>query len=218
MLGNSFPVGPGLQTTEKLPKIFGLSTIKEYVMHTVFCTGILQVIISNGMASASAVLSSSFMHAWRLFQLRVCAGWMGLQEHTGQFNLMQGREELQGMWAQPTKARAFSQNFSRTQMSHTHPECQAGVRACVRAVCVCVCVCLCVCVCARGCVCVCVSVCVCVRVCVCVCVCVCVLCARVCVCVHVCVCVRVLVFASMWFPGLAVLVLSLSKSLRAVVW
>ena len=34
MLGNSLPVGPAQQTNNrKLPKIFGLSTMKEYVMH-----------------------------------------------------------------------------------------------------------------------------------------------------------------------------------------
>ena len=51
MLGNSLPVAPAQQTPE-LPKTFGLSTIKEYVMHIslhkVF-PGMLEVIISNGM-------------------------------------------------------------------------------------------------------------------------------------------------------------------------
>ena len=39
---------------QKLPKIFGLSTTKEYVMHIFLhkvLPGILQVIISNGMVS-----------------------------------------------------------------------------------------------------------------------------------------------------------------------
>ena len=51
MLGNSLPGGPAQQTTE-LPKLFPLSTRKEYVMHFLHKVfpGILQVIISNGMA------------------------------------------------------------------------------------------------------------------------------------------------------------------------
>ena len=52
MLGNSLPVGSDQQTTENFPKIFGLSTIEEYVMHICLhkvCPGILQVIISNGL-------------------------------------------------------------------------------------------------------------------------------------------------------------------------
>ena len=55
MLGNSLPDWASWscpRNNRKLPKIFGLSTIKDYVMHNflheVF-PGIFQVIISNGM-------------------------------------------------------------------------------------------------------------------------------------------------------------------------
>ena len=55
MLGNSLPDWASWscpRNNRKLPKIFGLSTKKEYVMHNflheVF-PGIFQVIISNGM-------------------------------------------------------------------------------------------------------------------------------------------------------------------------
>ena len=52
MLGNSLPIGPAQLTTETYLKLFGLSTIKEYVTHIFLhkaFPGILQVIISNGM-------------------------------------------------------------------------------------------------------------------------------------------------------------------------
>ena len=52
MFGNYFPVGSAQQNNRKLPKIFGLPTIKEYVMHIclhkVF-PGMLRIVMSNGM-------------------------------------------------------------------------------------------------------------------------------------------------------------------------
>ena len=66
MLGNSLPDRANWfcpRNNRKLPKIFGLSTIKEYDMHNflheVF-PGIFQVIISNGMV-LTQIVSSVFL-------------------------------------------------------------------------------------------------------------------------------------------------------------
>ena len=58
MLSNSLPVGPAQQTAEKLPEIFGSSTIKDYDMR-IFAynfSGILQVIISNRLVQANTMI------------------------------------------------------------------------------------------------------------------------------------------------------------------
>ena len=57
MFGNSLPVGPPTNNRQ-IPKLFGLSTMKEYVahmsLHNVF-PGILQELVPNGMVSVLAL-------------------------------------------------------------------------------------------------------------------------------------------------------------------
>ena len=45
MLGNSLPVGPVQQTTENYPNFFGLTTIKENVIHVYISSGMVHVVL-----------------------------------------------------------------------------------------------------------------------------------------------------------------------------